>query len=503
LAIEVMSNGDVLDLGDVKQFKLPKIKRYFKEYGKSIKSERLVKLNLNKIAEKRLKEGKDFLITNPNYLGKNNAKTEDGIFSPKFGHTQFDDQLGTRDMYRCYCGHLAGAIFLDETCPKCKTTVQFIDADLTITGWIPLGEYCVINPGMFIHLQALIGKSELRNILKVDVSRMDSNGNIIYQRSAKSPYAHIGMMEFRDKIDEILEFYYKKYPKKKDIYELIMEFKDCIFTSYIPVYSSILRPLIKSDDKIRSFKANTYYDTIMKQYELITLDVGNMFTILPALYEIQYEYMDLYDFIIESYTGKEGLFRSQFGGIRIDYGARSVIVNGKDLKPDEVDIPYVSAITFLELEIIYLLCKLDEITENEAYVILNRALREFNPKIHALAQNIINKSKTPVCVLVNRQPSISDRSFRLLRVRKVKDDIDDLTLSISPSLLSGYAGDYDGDSLSYPPLKDWRLIKTFDYTLNPRYNYISRTNGKYSGRMEFIKDYAIVLSELYALSTEK
>jgi DNA-directed RNA polymerase beta' subunit len=211
--------------------------------------------------------------------------------------------------------------------------------------------------------------------------------------------------------------------------------------------------------------------------------------------------MELYEFIVESYTGKEGLFRSQFGGIRIDYGARSVIINGKDLKPDEVDIPYVSAITFLELEILYLLRKLDNITENEAYMILNRAMREYNPKIHALAQNIISKSKTPINVLVNRPPSLSDRSFRLLKIRNVKNNIDDLTLSISPSLLDGFAGDYDGDSLAYIPMKDWRLIKTFEFTLSPRFNYISRTNGKYSGRMAFIKDYAIVLSELYALSS--
>jgi len=498
-----MNNGDILDLGDVKQFKLPKIERYFDKYGKQIKSERLVKLNLNKIAEERLKTGKDFLITNPNSTeGKNNTKTIDGIFSPKFGHTQFDNQLGTRDMYRCQCGNLAGAIFLDEICPKCGTPVEFIDADLTIMGWIPLKEYCVISPGMFIHIQDFIGKSELKNILKVDVSKMDADGNLVHQRSTKSPYAHIGMMEFKNRFDEIMDFYLKKFPKRKELYDLIYEFRDCVFTSYIPVYSSILRPLIQANEKIRSFKANTHYDTIMKQYELITLDVGNMLTILPALYEIQYEYMELYEFIVESYTGKEGLFRSQFGGIRVDYGSRSVIVNGKDLKPDEVDIPYVSAITFLELEILYLLRKLDDITENEAYTILNRATREFNPKIHALAQSIVNKSKTPICVLVNRPPSLSDRSFRLLRVRKVKSDINDLTLSISPSLLDGYAGDYDGDSLSYIPLKDWRLIKTFDYTLNPRYNYISRTNGKYSSRMQYIKDYAIVLSELYALGNQ-
>ena len=495
-----MSNGDEIDFGEVKQFKLPKIERYFEKYGNAVTSERLVKLNLNAEAEYRIKHEKDFLITNPVAVEKNGNKTIDGIFSPKFGHTQFDDQLGTKDMYRCQCGNLAGAIYVNEVCPKCETPVEFIDADLSIMGWIPLKEYTVISAGMFIHLQDFIGKTEIRNILKVDVSKMDSNGNLKYERTAKSPYAHIGMMEFRERFDEIMEFYLKKFPKKRELYELIMEFKECNFTSYIPVYSSILRPRIEANEKIRSFKANTHYDTIMKQYELITLDVGNILTILPALYEIQYEYMELYEFIVESYTGKEGLFRSQFGGIRIDYGARSVIINGKDLKPDEVDIPYVSAITFLELEILYLLRKLDDITENEAYMILNRAMREFNPKIHALVQNIVSRSKTPIHVLVNRPPSLSDRSFRLLRVRKVKSNIDDLTLSISPSLLDGFAGDYDGDSLAYIPMKDWRLIKTFEPTLSPRYNYISRTNGKYSNRMAFIKDYAIVLSELYDLS---
>jgi DNA-directed RNA polymerase beta' subunit len=499
--IERMSNGDQLDFGNVKQFKLPTIKRYFEKYDVPIKSEKLSKVNLNKLARERIAEGKDFLVTNPMSVKKDGTKTEDGIFSLKFGLTQFDDNLGTRDMYRCRCGKLSGAIYLDEICTDCKVKVEFIDVDLTIMGWIHIGdEYMVMNPAMFIHMQDLIGKAELDNIIRVDISKMTSDGNIKVERTPKSPFIHIGMINLALNLDEILDFYLKKYSRKREIYELLKENQDCIFTSYIPVYSSILRPRIESNEKIRSFKANTIYDTIMKQYELIELEVGNMISILPALYEIQNEYMELYNNIVETYVGKEGLLRAQFGGIRVDYGARSVIINGKHLKPDEVEIPYVSAITFLELEILYLLRILDDITENEAYQILNKAMREFNPKIYSLVMSIINNSKTPISVLLNRPPSLSDRSIRLLRVSGVKTDINDLTISISPSLLDGFAGDYDGDSLAYIPLKDWRLIKTFEQTLSPRFNYISRTTGKYSPRMGYIKDYIIILSELYALA---
>jgi len=497
---EIMSNGDIIDLGDVKQFKLPKIKKYFENYDKVIRKERLIKANLNKLAETRIKYGKDFLITNHISVDKNGNKTDDGIFSAKFGFSQFDDQTGSRDSYRCHCGALTGAIYLDEICDECKTKVAFMDADLSIMGWVPLNKYVVINPSMFIHLEILIGKEELHNILHINSSRMDVNGILQKEQSADKPFHNIGMMNFYKNIDSILKYYADKNSNHYDHYELLSECKDSIFTHYIPVYSAIIRPRIEANEKIRSFQANKIYDTIMNQYNLINTEVGNMFTILPALYEIQIEFNELYDIIIQSYAGKEGLFRANFGGIRIDYGARSVIVNGKYLKPDEVDIPYISAITFLELELIYLLKILDNITENEAYTIINQALRTFNSRIYSLAQTICDKSKNGIHILLGRPPTLSDRSIRLLRIKNIKKDINDLTIAISPPLLDGMAGDFDGDSLYYLPIRDYRLVKTFEQTLSPRYNYISRTDGKYSSRMTYIKDYIIVLSELYELS---
>ena len=59
---------------------------------------------------------------------------------------------------------------------------------------------------------------------------------------------------------------------------------------------------------------------------------------------------------------------------------------------------------------------------------------------------------------------------------------------------------FDGDSLSFIPVKDSRLIKTFEQTLSPVFNYISRTNGKCSAKMNYVKDYAIILAELYSLN---
>jgi hypothetical protein len=499
---ETMSNGDILDLGSVKQFKLPTIERYFEKYDKTIKSEKLNKANLDKIAKQRLKNGKDFLITNPESVDKNGNKTEDGIFSPRFGYTQFDDQLGTRDAYRCQCGALAGAIYLGELCDECGTTVQFMDADLTIMGWIPMNQYVVINPSLYIHLDMLFGKGELEEVLKVNASRISVDGIMKAETDPKKPYHGTGMLYLYENIEKIMEYYLNSNPKKKDHYDLLVENQDSIFTHFVPVYSAIIRPRIESNEKVRLFQANKIYDTIMNHYQLITNEPGNMLAILPALHEIQQEFNELYDLIVETYAGKEGMFRSNFGGVRIDYAARSIIVPGVDLKPDEVEIPYVSAIVFLELELIYLLCIVDDITENEAYKIINDSLRTFNPRIHALAQSIVDKSKTPVCVLVGRPPTLSDRSIRLLTVKRIGNSVDNLCMRLSPSLLDGYKGDHDGDSLYYIPLKDWRLIKTFEQTLSPKYNYVSRTTGLYSNRMEYIKDYIIVLSELYALGKE-
>lgn len=505
---QVMSNGDVLDYGDVKQFKIPKIERYFEQYDKTIKSERLRKVNLDKMAKHRIKHGKDFLITNPlsvTQVQNKTVKTEDGIFSPKFGYTQFDDQMGTQDAYRCQCGNLSGAIYLDESCPDCGTKVQFMDADLTVTGWIPLHDYVVINPSMYVHLSALFGKGELEEILKVTAARFSADGLPRPESDPKKRYHGLGMLYLHEHIDEILEHYAKLDTggKRRDHYELLVENRDAIFTHHIPVYSAIIRPRIESNEKVRPFKVNTAYETIMRHYEHILAESNNKLVVLLALHGIQEQLNDIYELIVDMYSGKEGMFRSNFGGVRIDYAARSIIVPGTHLAPSEVEIPYISAVVFLELELIYLLCILDDITENEAYQIVNDSLRIFNPRIHSLMMTILKKSTTPICVLVNRPPTLSDRSIRLLQVVGISNSIEDLCMRLSPSLLDGYKGDHDGDSLAYFPLKDWRLIKTFEPTLSPKYNYISRTTGNYSDRMYFIKDYIVILSELWALGSKE
>lgn len=498
---EVMSNGDVVDYGDVKQFKLPEVKRYFDDYDQSIKSEQLIKVNLRKEAEKGLKSGRDFLVTNHIAIDKDGNKTVDGIFSPNYGYTQFDNQSGRQDAYRCQCGETGGAIAIDEICAFCGTPVKFMDADLNIMGWIPLQQYVVINPSMYTHMNILFGKGELENILKLSTARWSVDGTLKDDVEPRKRYHNVGMMHLYKHIDQVLDFYrdLDTAGKKRDHYEILVENRDAIFTNYIPVYSAIIRPHIENNEKVRAFKPNKLYGMIMSQYNLIISEPDNELTIVPALHGIQQKLNDLYGWLVDTYSGKEGMFRSNFGGVRIDYAARSIIIPGIHLKPNEVEIPYISGIVFLELELIHLLCILDDITENEAYKIINDSLRIYNPRVHALMMTILKESKTPICVMVGRPPTLSDRSIRLLQVVSVGNDIDNLCMRISPSLLDGYAGDHDGDSLYYFPMKDWRLIKTFEPTLSPKYNYVSRTHGRYSERMKFIKDYILILSELYAL----
>lgn len=502
---EMMSNGDVLDFGHVKQYKLPKLIKYFNKYQRYIKSEKITKVDMDRVASMSLL-GKGFLITNPESSDKFGNKTEDGLFSPKFGFSQFDDPSENKDSYRCRCtdgGGLSGAIFLDEICERCGHPVQFVDADLSIMAWIPLGKYVIISPAMYIHLVQLVGKTELTEILKVNSSKMTVDGNIKVNSDDKNPYHNIGMMALYERIDEIMDYYLKLHPKHKDQYNLLHEYHDCIFTHYIPVYPSILRPHISNNEKVKTFKVNTIYATMLNHYTLINAEENNMFAVLPALSEMQLEFLDLYDTILDSYIGKEGLLRGMFAGSRIDLSARSLIVQGPDLRPDEIDIPYAMATVFLELELIHLLCILDDITENEAYQIVHQAQRTYNPRIQALCQNICDKSKTPIYILANRPPSLSDRSIRLMRVRNIGTDIENLTVRIPINICPGMNADFDGDSLSFIIIKDWRLAETFKHTLSPRTNYISRTTGKYCTKMDYVKDYAIILGCLFDLNNEE
>jgi hypothetical protein len=218
---------------------------------------RLEKINWDLECEKDFIIKKGFEITEPAFKGKE-QKSMYGTHSPIFA-TDWEDEEAFTERYSCECKDLRGRVYENETCPTCGTKVKFRDVDLRITGWIKLYEHTLIHPIFYRMLQSIVGKQFIE-IIKSD--KEITRDGIVVNKKSKNPFKGIGMVEFKERFEEILEFYREKKKNKIELIDEVLKEKEKVFISCIPVYSSVLRPV--------SFKGETYfYNSIDRKYNSI------------------------------------------------------------------------------------------------------------------------------------------------------------------------------------------------------------------------------------------
>jgi len=135
--------------------------------------------------------------------------------------------------------------------------------------------------------------------------------------------------------------------------------------------------------------------------------------------------------------GKQGRFRQNLLGKRVDYSGRSVIVIGPELKLHECGLPKKMA---LELFKPFVISKIIE--RNLAHNIrnANRLIEQAPPEVWAILEEVITDRK----VLLNRAPTL-----HRLGVQAFKPIlIEDLAIRIPPMVCSAFNADFDGDQMA-------------------------------------------------------
>lgn len=419
--------------------------------SKKEKGVRLVKLNWDEECKRDLILGRGFLITEPAITNKD-QKSYNGIQSTRFG-TDWSDERAFEDRYSCKCGALQGKIFEGETCAQCKTKVEYKDVDLSITGWIVINNHKLIQPSYYNKLANIIGTRNFKEIIEYD-KFIDRDGHI-QQKDSNNPFKGIGIIEFRERFEEILEYYKRKKKNKLEEIKEIEDDVDKVFTSCIPVYSAVLRPI--------SFKAESFfYNSIDKKYNSIfssvrllndtelfeerrkkwTKEKKERMDSATILSSIQGKLNELWDLIFDIINMKEGHIRSDILGGMISFSSRCVIIPDPTLKADEIRLNYVCCLELFKFEIISCLVNMADITENEAYEQWFKARIVYNPKIYEIMNYILKKYKP--CCIVNRNPTINYGSLLCMRIKSIKNQFDDdFTMSMPISVLTGLNADFD------------------------------------------------------------
>ncbi len=135
--------------------------------------------------------------------------------------------------------------------------------------------------------------------------------------------------------------------------------------------------------------------------------------------------------------GKQGRFRQNLLGKRVDYSGRSVIVVGPELKLNECGLPKHMA---LELFRPFVISKVIE--RNLAFNIkqANRLIEQGPPEIWAILEEVIADRK----VLLNRAPTLHRLGIQAFKPVLIED----LAIRIPPLVCAAFNADFDGDQMA-------------------------------------------------------
>lgn len=376
---------------------------------------------------------------------KKDLKDPNSIFSSKYGQT-LKDLNPYADRYKCDCGFTKSRINFNTICPLCGTKVKYVDDDFSYFGWIILKHDHYIHPLMYKKIESFIGKKEFDAILEYHREEtIDGEVEPFKVVDPAEPYRSAGIKMFEEKFDEIMDFYLKKKPNKRDLYDHIMKNKDKIFPRSIPVYTTLLRPYDIDGRTFNHEDSNPKFNIINKMATKLNnrdLKVEQSEIVIEELLKsLQDAVMALYEYITNILIGKKGNIRQLFGG-RYNFTSRCVIVSDNKLRIDQVKLPYKCLVVWLEPQIKNILVKSYNMSYNQAEEYVFKAQVQPDKTIANIIMSIIHSHKEGLPVIINRNPTINYGSLLQMFCVGMNEDMEnDYTMSIPLQVLPNLAAD--------------------------------------------------------------
>ncbi len=135
--------------------------------------------------------------------------------------------------------------------------------------------------------------------------------------------------------------------------------------------------------------------------------------------------------------GKEGRFRQNLLGKRVDYSGRSVIVVGPELKLHQCGIPKLMA---LELFKPFIIKKLEE----RGYVHTIKSAKKMMEKVRPEVWDILEEVTKEHPVLLNRAPTLHRQGIQAFELVLIEGK----AIRIHPLVCAAYNADFDGDQMA-------------------------------------------------------
>ena len=432
-------------------------------------------------------------VTKPETINYRTFKPErDGLFCAKiFGPTQD---------FKCLCGKYKGLKYKGIVCEKCGVEVTLssvrrermghielnskvahiwffkgipsrIAVILEITGKqlehiVYFENYIVIEPGNIPNLKfkQILGEEEY-----IELVERYGEGSFRAGMGAEAVYELLNMLNTKKEVEELksrlnIE---KSIQKKKSMarrLKLMEDFANSgnhpewMVLSIIPVLPPDLRPLVRLDGgRFASSDLNDLYRRVinrnnrlkrlldLKAPELIIKNEKRMLQeAVDALFDNQKRnksYMSSQKRPLKSLSdalkGKQGRFRQNLLGKRVDYSGRSVIVVDPTLKLDQCGLPKKMA---LELFKPFIYNKL----EKKGMVTTLRVARTWVEDNRDEIWDALDEVIREHTVLLNRAPTLHRLGIQAFKPHLVEGN----SITLHPLVCPAFNADFDGDQMA-------------------------------------------------------
>jgi len=415
---------------------------------------------------------------------------KDGLFCEKI--------FGPVQDYECNCGKYKGIKFKGITCDRCGVTVEHSSVRRIRMGHIELA--CPVTHIWFFkvvpsRLSAIldIGIRDLEKIIYYEEYVVIDPGSTplkhrqlldeeSYQK-AKENYgqnfkAGIGAEAIREllkqvDLEELCKKLRKELEKTKDILanrrllkrlKIIEDFKNSgnrpewMVLEVIPVIPPDLRPLVPLEGgRFASSDLNDLYRRVINRNnrlkKLIELNAPEI--IIRNEKRMLQEAVDaLLDngrharpvmgpnnrplkSLADMLKGKQGRFRQNLLGKRVDYSGRSVIVVGPELKLDECGLPKQMA---LELFKPFIMRKLKE----KGFVHTTKGAKRMVERAKIEVWDMLEEVIKDYPVLLNRAPTLHRLSIQAFYPRLIEGK----AIKLHPLVCTAFNADFDGDQMA-------------------------------------------------------
>ena len=405
--------------------------------------------------------------------------------------------FGSQYEYRCACGILKGIEHTGKKCAICGVEIDSTINNKNKYGHIELSIpifniFCLLLYSNIIGINKTTIESVLRGREKIDIE-YTNKGSLVTKNNTKfnvvtgkgetsviSLYDINKMIDINNTIKLSTDKLVVHTLKKMVTHNVSM---DDIFLTRILVLPTLYRPIVDISGNHVSKSYNELYMKIIEVSNRVKIinDMGSTqkeILIAESIF-LQKSVENLFvdgsynrrgksqmSSIFNSFEAKEGIFRQNLLGKRLDFSARSVITSDPKLSIDDINVPIGIAYELFKPFIIAELKKNTCNSHKNAIHLWNSFSKQAVYSLHEVVKDKV--------ILFNRQPSLHRYSVMAFNIKLHNGKY----IGLPPFVCSPFGADFDGDgcSLHLPLTK--KSQDECKRLLYPSKNLISYANGR-------------------------